>query len=249
MEENLTDNGTIAVTSLPVVAITGRPGIGKTTLAKYVYGYARKEGLFDIFMWVYVPRKFKASDVMQKMLKVKQTKEESHILIRCCVLRNVYSSWTILGVKQDLFRREKFTSCLSSWGSGSKILITTHSPEAAKQINVPEGNIHELAELEEDPFFELFMHHAFDNDSNVREDILEEVGRKIAKKLKGDPKAAEVVGAQLRKKRSKIEWQKLSERDWSEDEIMELIKDLELSELRCRSSTMLCILQLVPKRL
>ncbi|KAJ4816561.1 Rust resistance protein Rp1 [Rhynchospora pubera] len=250
-KESITDHGPSIVSGLNILAITGRPGIGKTTLAKYVYNYLSKEGHFDIFMWVYVPRKFRAGDVINKMMKVKQTKED--LLVGQLIeqkdsqfelqssshdnypleglsveIKKMFHSKKCLLVLDDFLcctgtdreQWKKFMSCLSCWGSESKILITTQSTEAVRQISVPEENIYKLDQLEEDLFFELFMYHASGNTSNMKDNSLEVVGRKVANKLNGDPKAAEVVGSQLRKKGDIIEWEKVSKKDWSGDEIM-----------------------------
>ncbi|KAJ4754258.1 Disease resistance protein (CC-NBS-LRR class) family [Rhynchospora pubera] len=250
-KESITDHGPSIVSGLNILAITGRPGIGKTTLAKYVYNYLSKEGHFDIFMWVYVPRKFRAGDVINKMMKAKQTKED--LLVGQLIeqkdsqfelqssshdnypleglsveIKKMFHSKKCLLVLDDFLcctgtdreQWKKFMSCLSCWGSESKILITTQSTEAVRQVSVPEENIYKLDQLEEDLFFELFMYHASGNTSNMKDNSLEVVGRKVANKLNGDPKAAEVVGSQLRKKGDIIEWEKVSKKDWSGDEIM-----------------------------
>ncbi|KAJ3699145.1 hypothetical protein LUZ61_002850 [Rhynchospora tenuis] len=133
-----------SMVSSSVIAITGQPGVGKTTLAKYIYNYAKQHVLFDIFMWVYVPRKFDASDVICKMIKVKESKILGHVNEQ----------------KVQFTFNENFPLEGLRWGSKSKILLTTPSTEAARQIRVPEENIHKLDQLEEEAFLKLLLYHA-----------------------------------------------------------------------------------------
>jgi Leucine-rich repeat (LRR) protein len=58
------------------------------------------------------------------------------------------------------------------------------------------------------------MHHAY-NKSYKLEAHFDVIAEKIAKKLKGDPKSAEMLGAQLRNKFDIACWEKISEQDWS----------------------------------
>nr|CAD1842857.1 unnamed protein product [Ananas comosus var. bracteatus] len=55
---------------IPIIAIVGRPGIGKTTLAQYVCKQLRSDGQhFDPIMWVYASRNFNASKIMKDIIQ------------------------------------------------------------------------------------------------------------------------------------------------------------------------------------
>ncbi|OAY67499.1 putative disease resistance RPP13-like protein 1 [Ananas comosus] len=58
---------------IPIIAIVGRPGVGKTTLAQYVCKQLRSELTdgqhFDPIMWVYASRNFNASKIMKDIIQ------------------------------------------------------------------------------------------------------------------------------------------------------------------------------------
>nr|CAD1842837.1 unnamed protein product [Ananas comosus var. bracteatus] len=57
---------------VPIIAIVGRPGVGKTTLAQYVCERLTSEfgnKHFDLVVWVYASRNFKASEIMKNIIQ------------------------------------------------------------------------------------------------------------------------------------------------------------------------------------
>ncbi|XP_078151281.1 putative disease resistance RPP13-like protein 1 [Carex rostrata] len=222
----------------PIVAITGRSGVGKTALAQYVFKHMIGQMHFDLHLWVHTPHKFKAIYVMKdtmRIIKAKQgalsdcnfdsvtslqalsTQLKSMLMLKK-VLLVLDDFWTDVEHFKDEWKN--FIDCLSSCLSGSKILLTTQSKNVAQQVGLPgvtEVEAYNLEDIEEGQFLELFMHYAWPSNSNLQKEEFEKLGRKIAIKLKRDPGAAKIVGDQLRQKLNLSDWKEAAETDWSED--------------------------------
>ncbi|XP_072965423.1 disease resistance protein RGA2-like [Typha angustifolia] len=221
------ETSTIRRSYSDVVAIVGIGGAGKTTLAQLVYNDQRVINHFEIKMWVCVSRKLDVTRHMREMI-------ESATMSKCPrleslealqrTLRDLIKLKKVLLVLDDVWYDESVIEAerwkmlvdpLTIDGKrGSKILVT------ARTENMPEvlcpKNIMQLRDLEEDAFISLFMHHAFGgtklDDQHLRGD-LEEIGKKIVRKLHKSPLAAKAVGRQLSKRLKTDVWKATLERD------------------------------------
>ncbi|KAJ1694590.1 hypothetical protein LUZ63_011288 [Rhynchospora breviuscula] len=247
--------GPSSTTVIPIIiAITGRSGVGKTTLAWSVHQYMEEQNskqkktseqnCFDLLFWVDAPRKFKAADLVLKMIQKKKAKdgvlhEANYDATNVELVTLLEQLKAMLGSdvkfllviddfwcddEGDRKQWEAFINGLIGWlQAGSKILLTTQNVGAVKQArlpDVPEIKAYHLQELKEGAIFELFMHHAkLSTDLlSIQRKEFEISGRKIAVKLKGDPGAAKLVGHQLSTELDLSRWQVIEEKDWSRDE-------------------------------
>ncbi|XP_078150205.1 putative disease resistance protein At3g14460 [Carex rostrata] len=218
--------------AIPIIAIMGRSGVGKTALAQYVYKHMDEQKHFDLPVWVHAPRKFKATDVIKIMIEIIEAKKDPPTTDEALLkhTRGMLRSKKLLLVLDDFWsdtegfqeQWEKFFKFLSSCLPGSKILLTTQSKKAAQQAGLThysEVETYNLEEIEEGQFSELFMHHAWPSNFNSQKEEFEEIGRKIAVKLKGDPGAAKLVGHQLSGKLHLRHWEEVAEKDWLGDNL------------------------------
>ncbi|KAJ4796905.1 Disease resistance protein RGA2 [Rhynchospora pubera] len=236
------DVGPSARSAIPmkVIAITGRSGIGKTTLAQNVYQHMDIQKRFDLPLWVHTPRKFKAIDVVRNIVQTTQKKNDAmdkgnyDPSAPLEALREQMQK--ILGYKKFLLvlddfwcddenfidQWEKFISCLRGWSPGSKILLTTQYErvkEKARLAGETEVTTHTVGELTPEQLLELFMYHAWPSNSPRSREEFERTGRKIVSKLKGDPGATKMVGRQLSNKLDLMHWNDIAERDWLGDKM------------------------------
>ncbi|XP_078167763.1 putative disease resistance protein RGA3 isoform X2 [Carex rostrata] len=240
--------------AIPIIAITGRSGVGKTALAQYVHKHMDEQDHFDLAVWVHVPRKFEATDVIKKILETIEAKEHTptnnpsasleSLLLQ---IRRMLGSKKILLVLDDFWsdnedfvaQWENVIGCLTTCSPGSKILLTTQSKNTTHQVGlagVTEVETYNLNEIEEDHFLELFMHYAWPSNSHLQKVEFEKIGQKISVKLKGDPGAAKLVGHQLSGKLDLRHWEEVAEKDWLGDNMKARIwsyQQLPLDLQRC----------------
>ncbi|XP_073000190.1 putative disease resistance protein RGA4 [Typha latifolia] len=207
-----------------VIAIVGIGGAGKTTLAQLVYNDQRVINHFEIKTWVCVSRKLNVARHMREMIE--STKREcpqfSSLEALQGTLLDLIKSKKVLLVLDDVWYEKseaeewkKLIDPLAIYGKrGSKIMVTTRA-ENIPEVLCPK-NIMKLKDLGEDEFMSLFMHHAFRgtklDDQHLQRD-LEEVGKKIVRKLYKSPLAAKAVGSQLSKRLEIDMWKATLERD------------------------------------
>ncbi|XP_020535356.1 putative disease resistance RPP13-like protein 1 isoform X2 [Jatropha curcas] len=199
---------------LGVIPIVGMGGVGKTTLAQFVYNDSRVQEWFGVRVWVCVSEEFDVFKITKDILKEvtsltcdTQTPNQLQLELKerlmgkrfLLVLDDVwkckYTDWEILQIPF------KFGA------QGSKIVITTRDANVASTMRtVP---THYLKELTDNDCWSLLAKHAFDvRNSSIHPD-LEEIGRKIVKKCKGLPLAAKILGGLLRSNRNVEEWEKI----------------------------------------
>ncbi|KAJ4767993.1 Disease resistance protein RGA2 [Rhynchospora pubera] len=227
-------------TPMKIIAITGRSGIGKTTLAQNVYQHMDIQTCFHLVLWVHTPRKFKAIDVVKNIVQTIQKKNDamdkgnydSSAPLEALreQMQGMLGSKIFLLVLDDFWcddenfidQWEKFISCLRGWSLGSKILLTTQYErvkEKARLAGETEVTTHTVGELLAEELLELFMHHAWPRNSSMPREKFEIIGCKIVSKLKGDPGATKMVGWQLSNKLDIKHWNDIAERDWLGDKM------------------------------
>ncbi|XP_078176278.1 putative disease resistance protein At3g14460 [Carex rostrata] len=240
--------------AIPIIAITGRSGVGKTALAQHVYKHMDGQEQFDLCLWVHTPRKFNAADVIKIMIEIIKAIECSHnynpptsLEALLTQIRHMLGSKKLLLVLDDFWcdiegfieQWEKFIGCLSSCLPGSRIILTTQSKNVAQKVGlvgVTEIETYYLQDIHEDQFLELFMHYAWPSNSHLQKEEFEEIGRKIAIKLKGDPGAAKLVGHELSGKLDLRHWEEVAEKNWLGDNMKARIwsyQQLPLDLQRC----------------
>uniref|UniRef100_J3NA90 Uncharacterized protein n=1 Tax=Oryza brachyantha TaxID=4533 RepID=J3NA90_ORYBR len=196
-----------------IIGIHGISGSGKSTLAQHVCAHEKKEGHFDLIMWVHVSQIFDVVDIFKKILQ-EATRDSCLGLSNLNTLEDkleaALSGKRFLLVLDDVWYKmgenqndlQKVVSLLKAGEAGSKILATSRTEEALLALGAVKEKCIPISEMDDSAFLKLFMYYALKGVSIDEQDrrTFEAVGAQIAKKLKGSPLAATIVGTRLRVK-------------------------------------------------
>ncbi|MED6112502.1 hypothetical protein PIB30_062318 [Stylosanthes scabra] len=126
-------------------------------------------------------------------------------------LKNALAGKNFLVVLDDVWtsNREAWESFLNPFecgSQGSKFLVTTRLDTVASMVKTKHNQAQNLSLLDEDQCWSVFANRAWDPSESRDHEALEEIGRKIVKKCKGLPLAAQTLGGLLRGKYSEKDW-------------------------------------------
>ncbi|XP_051198997.1 putative disease resistance protein At3g14460 [Lolium perenne] len=211
-----------------VVGIHGISGSGKSTLAQLVCAREKKDVHFDLVMWVHVSQDFGVDAIYMEMfeaatgtscpqLRNRDTlqdmlEEKLHGKRFLLVLDDVWYNIRDVAQSESL---QQILSPLQAGEAGSKILVTSRTEDALLALGATKQRCIPISVLDENVFCNLLMHYALHGvpaDDHARR-TLGDIGKDIAKKLKGSPLAARIVGGQLHIRQNVEFWRSIRDRD------------------------------------
>ncbi|XP_022761486.1 putative disease resistance protein RGA4 [Durio zibethinus] len=208
--------GSTSQQTFSLVSIVGMAGLGKTTLAQSVCKNEKVKNYFNKIVWVCVAENFDVPRILLEMLE-SLTGETCDMKNKDTVLRKIQKELegkTYLLVLDDVWD-ENFKNWEDLWGrllgiNGNKqssILVTTRNENVAVVRETPQRNRYPLKSLMEDECWAIIKKRAFQNYPISPE--LEDIGRVIAKKCRGVPLVANVIGGTMCNNQNKDEWVKI----------------------------------------
>ncbi|WVZ51144.1 hypothetical protein U9M48_002313 [Paspalum notatum var. saurae] len=226
-----------AVQNLSVLAIVGNGGVGKTTLAAVVYNDPVVRGQFDKVLWLHVSVYFNEAKITHELLQLLCGDRYEHIS-NMKELQNILGyeikSKRVLLVLDDMWEDNKkenwdvlLTPLSTNDAKGNMVIITTRKSSVARMTGAAHNII--LHGLKDEEFWPLFKECAFGDENHQGHWKLQEIGRKIADKLKGYPLAAKSVGKLLSRRLDDGHWNRiLDNSEWKDqkgdDDIMPALK-------------------------
>lgn len=205
------------VGNVPTFSIVGIGGLGKTTLAQVICNDNDVKGYFDLIIWVCVSHDFDIETLTRKILQDVTEEEINMVCLNALhkALKEKLSSKTFLLVLDDVWNDErihdweKLVRPLRYGKKGSKILLTTRMQSvadlAARAMQEKCQSLR-LSGLEETDLLLLLNRHAFFgvNPDDYRN--LQQISKKMVKKLSGSPLAAKVLGGLLNSNMDSSTW-------------------------------------------
>ncbi|CAM0955484.1 unnamed protein product [Alopecurus aequalis] len=212
--------------AVPVAAIMGLGGMGKTTLARVLRHDDLVKATFDLVMWVCPVATNNKVGLLKEILQsagVELPDDRTNFDWLQRRLEEAVSSRRFLLVLDNVWNKGEMNG--HTWGEvlaplrcgkpGSKIMVTTRKKIVANMLNASKHVM--LDGLAFADVWSLFTRIAFSNDSVDKHPALFAIGEQLVLKLKGLPLAAKVIGGMLKSTRSVREWKKISEMESYDD--------------------------------
>ncbi|KAK4591948.1 hypothetical protein RGQ29_016427 [Quercus rubra] len=198
--------------NVSIVPIVGIGGLGKTTLAQFVFNDKNIKEHFELKMWICISDVFDVKMIIQKIISATGEKLEDHSMDKSQdQLRKIINQKKYLLVLDDVWNEdphkwESLKDLLVGGAKGSKIVITTRARLVA-EITCP-VSIYTLKGLNEEQSWLLFKQIAFrkGQGQGTNNPRLEEIGREIVHKCQGVPLAIKSIGNVLRLEKTEHKW-------------------------------------------
>ena len=186
--------------NVAVIAIVGMGGLGKTTLAQFVYNNEDIKKHFELKLWVCISDEFDVKVIVEKILE-SATRKKPEILQMDLLqsdLRKHIDGKKYLLIMDDVWNEDYERSValkrlLMGGASGSRILITTRQQKVAETFDTTSS--YALGVLDDNSAWLLFKRMAFGGEEPEKEVV--EIGKEIVVKLKGLPLAIRTIGRLL----------------------------------------------------
>nr|XP_029118818.1 putative disease resistance protein RGA3 [Elaeis guineensis] len=208
---------------IPIFAIVGMGGIGKTTLAQKIYNDEKLRDNFNQMprIWLCVSQDFSESELLKSIIKQAggdpgETKEKEVLEpMLCQVIMNKKFFLVLDDVWDAQVWDELLRKPLQNGLADSRILITTRNINIAKQMGAIYN--HMVEKLSREDGWSLICKMVFEEGDEQDMHDLSDTGMKIVEKCDGLPLALRTVGGVLRTKaKRQSEWlQVLHSPAWS----------------------------------
>ncbi|KAI3856963.1 hypothetical protein MKW92_038495, partial [Papaver armeniacum] len=217
------------VSGVRVISIVGIGGIGKTALAQYVYNDDKVKSHFGTRLWVSVPQTASSylEITVRRVLEALSSSsgddfscgEDIDLMSLLCYRIKQKKFLLVLDDVWDenIQKWQSLKKSLNSGLPGSSILILTRNKMVACLMSTT--TLHELQPLSKESAWDLFRRIALrekDNGGGESGDALkpfQEIGRIVSQRCNGVPLALKCLGALLRTKTTRQEWEDVMESD------------------------------------
>ncbi|XP_059439203.1 putative disease resistance protein RGA1 [Corylus avellana] len=213
MDSNVEEN----VSILPIVGIGG---LGKTTLAQFVFNDKQIQKHFELKMWVCVSDIFDVKNIIAQILESATKKKPEAVEMDTLVnylLKEIEGKKYFL-VLDDVWNGDHGKWCrlkqvLMGGARGSRIVVTTRNEIVARTIRKESvariiGTVesYSLKGLDEEASWSLFKHKAFEKGREPENSIIVALGKEIVQKCIGVPLAITTIGSLMGSKNPETEW-------------------------------------------
>ncbi|XP_011038428.1 PREDICTED: putative disease resistance protein RGA3, partial [Populus euphratica] len=221
---------------LPIHAIRGMGGMGKTTLVQLVFNEENVKQQFSLRIWVCVSTDFDLRRLTRAIIEsidgASCDLQELDPLQRC--LQQKLTGKKFLLVLDDVWddygdRWNKLKEVLRSGAKGSAVMVTTRIEMVA--LRMATAFVKYMGRLSEEDSWQLFQQLAFGMRRKEERARLEAIGVSIVKKCGGVPLAIKALGNLMRLKESEDQWIAVKESEiWDlREDASEILPALRLS--------------------
>ncbi|KAL0007246.1 hypothetical protein SO802_008748 [Lithocarpus litseifolius] len=196
---------------IPIIAIVGIGGLGKTTLAQLVYKDENVKNKFELKLWICISDNLDIKRISKEVLEqMKEWDREESIEVMQNKLREKLNGKKCLIVLDDLWNEESekwlpLRNLFMPASKESRIIVTTRSQRVAVIIRAT--SCYALGGLPKEKAWSLFVKRAFERGQEPKNKALVAIGEKIVEKCDGLPLAIRTIGSMLYPNPSEIELQ------------------------------------------
>ncbi|XP_052304605.1 putative disease resistance protein RGA1 isoform X3 [Populus trichocarpa] len=221
---------------LPIHAIMGMGGLGKTTLVQLVFNEESVKQQFSLRIWVCVSTDFDLGRLTRAIIESIDGApcglQELDPLQRC--LQQKLNGKKFLLVLDDVWddygdRWNKLKEVLRCGAKGSAVIVTTRIEMVAHRMAT--APVRHMGRLSEEDSWQLFQQLAFGMRRKEERAHLEAIGVSIVKKCGGVPLAIKALGNLMRLKDNEDQWIAVKESEiWDlREEASKILPALRLS--------------------